>query len=112
MNIDQCQNEEDYPNPFVDEPKKPNFTKESLTADFKTMQKVKVVFIKKDGSERTMICTKDNGTIPEKFRMDGSKKTDKGTRPTPDHLFLVFDLEANSTRSFTIDKVISVDPIL
>ena len=95
MNIDQCQNEEDYPNPFVDEPKKPNFTKESLTADFKTMQKVKVVFIKKDGSERTMICTKD-----------------KGTRPTPDHLFHVFDLEANSTRSFTIDKVISVDPIL
>lgn len=87
------------------------FTKESLTADFKSMKKVKVVFTKKDGSKRTMICTKDNETIPEEFRMDGSKKSDKPSRHTPDHLFPVFDLENNGPRSFTIAKVISVEEV-
>ena len=114
MQIDPCQSEVDYPDPYKDcrplEPE-PKFTKESLTADFKANKKIKVIFTKKDGTERTMICTKDNNTIPEAFRMDGSKKSDKPSRPTPDHLFPVFDLEANCSRSFTIANVISVEPV-
>ena len=109
MNIDQCQNEEDYPNPFVDETKeKETHTKESLGEVFAANNKIKVIFTKKDGSERTMLCTKNHGTIPKEYRSTDQKQTDRPGKPTPDHLFSVFDLEANGWRSFTIGNVISI----
>ena len=70
-----------------------------------------LVFTKKNGDERTMICTKDQETIPKEHRLGSKEKSDKPARPTPDHLFPVFDLEANGMRSFTIAKVISVEAI-
>jgi len=82
----------------------PKFTKESLTELFKTNKILKVTFIKKDGSLREMICTTD---FPEYEKKE--ENPDKPTRVTPDHLFLVFDLEADAPRAFTIDKVIDVE---
>lgn len=59
-----------------------------------------VTFKKADGSIRVMECTLAEYLLPEV----------KGTgRPTPDHLQLVFDLEAGAWRSFKRDSVISVE---
>ena len=88
-----------------------SISKEELAGQFSAANKVKVVFEKKDGSLRTMICTKDIETIPEEFRpKDKEEGDDRPGRPTPEHLFSAFDLEANGWRSFSIDKIISIDP--
>lgn len=59
-----------------------------------------VTFKKADGSIRVMECTLADYLLPEV----------KGTgRHTPDHLVLVFDLQANGWRSFKRDSVISVE---
>ncbi len=86
------------------------FTKEELGALFTGQKKMKVVFEKKDGSLRTMICTSDIEAVPEAHRPGGEGK-DGSEKPTPDHLFKVFDLEKNGWRSFTIAKVQTAVPV-
>jgi hypothetical protein len=83
------------------------FTKEEIVSIFSQTNKVKVVFKKKDGSIRTMFCTRDLETIPEKYR----PKSEGGKHSlAPEHLVSAFDLEANGWRSITVPKVISIDP--
>ena len=88
------------------------FTREEVAAPFSSSNKVKVVFEKKDGTERTMICTRDLETIPEAFRPTEKEEEKKQAQPAgPAHLFPVFDLESNGWRSFTIAKVKSITPL-
>ena len=90
---------------------KKQFTKDEINTEFERSNKVKVVFTKKDGSERTMICTKDSALIPEQHRPKQGSDSATPAKKTPDHLLSVYDLEAKGWRSFTIAKVISIDPI-
>jgi hypothetical protein len=89
---------------------KKKFSREEIAGHFSSAKKVKVVFEKKDGTIRTMLCTRDPETIPEEFRPQDKDETDRPGRPTPDHLFAAFDTEANGWRSITVDKIISIDP--
>lgn len=82
------------------------YTKGEIEKIFETTEKVEVVFTKKDGSIRTMLCTNRIELVPEEHLPTGSEK------PTPDHLFHVFDFEANGWRSFTIAKVMSIEPVV
>jgi len=87
------------------------FSSEEISTHFTSSNKVRVVFEKKDGTIRTMVCTKDINTIPEEYRPADKADSDRPGRPTPAHLFSAFDLEGNGWRSFTIDKVISIEPV-
>ncbi len=90
---------------------KKQFTKDEINSHFSKSNKLKVVFTKKDGSSRTMLCTKDIETIPEEYRPKITDESDRPGKPTPDHLLSVFDLEANGWRSFIIENVLSVEPV-
>lgn len=61
---------------------------------------VKVVFLKKDGTERTMLCTTKEDLVEAYV-----KKTERP--PNKDTCF-VYDLEAKSWRSFRYDSVKAV----
>lgn len=63
---------------------------------------VSVVFTKKDGSERVMICTLNPELLPAQTDIEEAvqKKT-----PNPD-ILAVWDLEAQGWRSFRYDSII------
>lgn len=63
-----------------------------------------VKFIKKNGEERVMKCTKNLGMIPEE------KHPHSNISYTPSQI-RVFDLEKNAWRSFLVDSVISFEVI-
>lgn len=60
---------------------------------------VTVTFIKKDGSERVMVCTLNPSMLPII-----ENKTNKIKKPNDDTLS-VFDIEKNSWRSFTYKSI-------
>lgn len=62
-----------------------------------------VVFTKVDGTERTMLCTKNPKIISEKYTPE-EKKTDRIYKE-PEGVARVFDLEKNDWRSFRYDSV-------
>lgn len=65
---------------------------------------VKVVFIKKDGTDRTMLATLNEELIPEDKRPKGTgKKVENG------NTIAVYDVEADGWRSFNYDTVKEVD---
>jgi hypothetical protein len=68
---------------------------------FKSNNLVKVVFTKKDGTERTLIATIQN--IPEEH-----KPAYKGTKIVNEETYRCFDVEADAWRSFRIDAIISI----
>ena len=59
-----------------------------------------VVFTKSDGTERKMLCTLQESTIPAAE----PKKTDR-IKKENDNALAVWDLEANGWRSFRFDSV-------
>jgi hypothetical protein len=62
-------------------------------------EKVTIVFTKKDGTERKMVCTLAESKIP-------SEKSPKNTGKTQsDEAIAVFDLEKQDWRSFRWDSV-------
>ena len=66
-------------------------------------EKVKIVFTKKDGTERTMVCTLAESKIP-------SEKSPKNTGKTQsDEAIAVFDLEKQDWRSFRFDSVKNIE---
>jgi len=91
--------------------KQKEFAKDEVASYFSSFKKVKVVFKKKDGSTRTMSCTNNLSLIPEEHRTKPRKAGDKPARKTPEHLFVVFDLEVGGWRSFAITSVISVEGV-
>jgi hypothetical protein len=65
---------------------------------------VKVIFTKKDGTDRTMLATLNEGLIPEDKKPKGTgKKVESG------NVFAVYDVEADGWRSFNYDTVKEVD---
>lgn len=60
--------------------------------------RVTVLFTKKDGSDRTMICTRNIDMIDEEYHP-------KGTMIESDNNIRAFDLENNGWRSFNFDTV-------
>lgn len=64
---------------------------------------VGVTFTKKDGTERTMMCTLDVGVIPNEFAPKGEDKRVKN-----DEALAVFDVEKEGWRSFRWDSVKAV----
>lgn len=62
-----------------------------------------VVFTKKDGTERTMMCTLSESIIPKEHQpKEGS------THKANDAVLAVFDVEKQGWRSFTVADVKSV----
>ena len=64
---------------------------------------ITVVFTKADGTERTMLCTKNPEVIAENYTAP-EKKTARERKDTPG-VVAVFDLEKNDWRSFRLDSV-------
>jgi hypothetical protein len=62
---------------------------------------VKVVFIKKDGTERTLIGTIKN--IPEEHLPKGTS-----AGPLNMDVYRCFDVEADGWRSFRLDSIVSI----
>jgi len=60
------------------------FTKDEVASHFSAFEKVKVVFKKKDGSIRTMVCTNNISLIPEEHKTKAKKAGDKPARKTPE----------------------------
>lgn len=66
---------------------------------------VRVVFSKKDGTDRSMLCTLAEGKIPT----DKQPKTEPATGTTAGSAVRVFDIEKQEWRSFRWDSVKTVD---
>jgi hypothetical protein len=67
------------------------------------MHETTVVFTKKDGTERTMVCTLAEDQIP-------SEKAPKGAgKAKSDEAIAVFDIESQDWRSFRWDSVKKVE---
>lgn len=64
---------------------------------------VKVTFIKKDGSERTMHCTLDPKQLPPAPINENKKE-----RKVNNDVVAVYDLEAKGWRSFTLKSIKTV----
>jgi hypothetical protein len=62
-----------------------------------------VVFEKKDGTERSMRCTLQEGIIPEATKEDPLSQ--KKIRSLNEEVIPVWDTEKNGWRSFRIDSV-------
>ena len=62
-------------------------------------REVTVIFTKKDGTERKMLCTLSENKIPEEKVPTGSGKTQNGDA------LAVFDLEKEEWRSFRYDSL-------
>ena len=58
-----------------------------------------VIFTKKDGSERTMLCTLESDFIPDEDVPTGASKAKN------DDVIAVYDLEEGAWRSFRWDSV-------
>lgn len=59
-----------------------------------------ITFVKKDGSDRTMICTTKSSSIPE----DKQPVTESAVKENTD-ILRVYDLENEGWRSFRVDSV-------
>jgi len=68
-----------------------------------------VVFTKKDGTERSMKCTLQEGVIPKTTKEDPLSQ--KKIRALNEEVLPVWDTEKNSWRSFRIDSVKSFSVI-
>jgi hypothetical protein len=63
-----------------------------------------VVFTKKDGSERQMVCTLHPDYLPQR---DPDEKGASTSSPEKEDTVVVWDIEAGAWRSFRIDSVVS-----
>lgn len=63
-----------------------------------------VNFIKKDGSERTMRCTLNSDLLPLP-KVDESQLAVRAERKKSDTALVVYDLDVQGWRSFTINSV-------
>jgi hypothetical protein len=67
-------------------------------------QGIRIVFTKKDGTERAMLCTLSETKIPQ----DKQPKTQTTSSQTAGSALRVFDLEKAEWRSFRWDSVTSL----
>lgn len=66
------------------------------------MGPVKVVFTKKDGTDREMNCTLQEGVV-----VPHENKTDR-TKVENDEILAVWDIDKNAWRSFRLDTIKSI----
>jgi hypothetical protein len=78
-------------------------TEEALTQMLKE-QVLKVTFLKLDGDQRIMTCTKSMDYIPERSRPNNTSK------PSKPGTINVWDIDADNWRSFRYDRVQTVEP--
>lgn len=71
--------------------------------DYLGESNVTITFKKKDGTLRTMYCTKNLNTIPFENHPKGSSK------PTSDNTITVFDLQLNEWRSFVVSNLVRLE---
>lgn len=71
------------------------------------VEEVSVTFTKADGTDRTMLCTKQFSKIPQEFhpKTDKVVKLDENGNPIETDLISVWDLENQGWRSFNFGKV-------
>lgn len=81
------------------------FERKEIDRTFADSNKVTVVFIKKDGSERTMKCTRKPELMPEASR---PKEDILQGGNINDDVYKVFDLEAMGWRCFSVAKLQSI----
>lgn len=93
-------------------------TKKVLKDALATSELVEVVFTKKDGTDRRMICSLNGRRIPEKHRPKpltiGDKIFDNlqpVRKPHGDHVQPVFDVEKQDWRSIIFESIKSVRPV-
>ncbi len=65
---------------------------------------MRIVFTKRDGTERTLICTRDMDLVPEENRPKGVKTESLDSLP-------VWSIEDKGWRSFRIDSVTAVQTL-
>jgi len=72
---------------------------------------VSVTFIKADGDERTMVCTKMLSKIPEEFhpKTESVIKLDENGNPIESDNITVWDTEIEGWRSFNYSRIKSVN---
>ena len=75
---------------------------------FNAHQKLSIVFTKKNGERRTMLCTRNTDLIPASTK---PKNPDAPVRPPSETNFPVYDLEKMDWRAFTIANLISVEAV-
>ena len=81
-------------------------TKHELVEKLQT-EVVSVTFTKADGTDRTMLCTKNITHIPEEFhpKTDKVVKLDENGNPIETDLVTIWDMESKGWRSFNFTKV-------
>ena len=62
--------------------------------------RAEITFVKKDGTDRTMICTTKTSSIPEEKQPVGESTLQENT-----DILRVYDIENEGWRSFRIDSV-------
>lgn len=92
------------------------FTKEQLAETLATEQKYRVVFEKKDGTIRTMYCTRNSTFIPQppvvETLTEGAVQPEpKAPRKENPNVLPVYDLQKESWRSFTVASVKSIEAV-
>ena len=80
------------------------FTATGIRNYINTHDTVRVVFTKKNGDERIMICTLNPFQIPWEHQPKGESE-----RAAPENQIRVFDLEAQGWRSFLVESVTSIE---
>lgn len=65
---------------------------------------ISVKFTKKDGTDRSMVCTLSSKVIPDEYAPKGEAKREKSTEA-----LAVFDVEKEGWRSFRWDSVKSIN---
>jgi hypothetical protein len=79
-----------------------NYLAEIVDGYLANGETITVTFTKKDGTERTMHCTRNMAAIPEDKHPKGSGKV------TANHLIVAFDIEKGEWRSFDEASVLAV----
>ncbi len=71
------------------------------------VEEVTITFTKADGTDRTMLCTKQFSKIPQEFhpKTDKVVKLDENGNVIESDLISVWDLEKKGWRSFNFNKV-------
>jgi WYL_2, Sm-like SH3 beta-barrel fold len=71
------------------------------------VEEVTITFTKADGTDRTMLCTKQFSKIPQEFhpKTDKVVKLDESGNVIETDLISVWDLEKQGWRSFNFSKI-------
>jgi hypothetical protein len=66
-----------------------------------------VVFTKRDGSKRDMVCTRRPDMLPPVKKTEPAKSG--SANPRPENVIVAFDLDKDAWRSFDLDTILSLE---